>query len=97
MKEATEKEYFATDRQLLDIAKQAIKRAPTLKGCDVNFPQARNRTCQLYVGGNGISGPVFLDNRGYGNGHFECGKLSVLIWNRQRWCLFWRSRSDLVL
>lgn len=51
MKEATEKEYFAADRQLLDIAKQAIKRASTLKGCNVIEPQAKNRTCQLYVGG----------------------------------------------
>ncbi len=104
MAEATEKAFFDADPQLLDIAKQTIKRVPTLAFCDVHS-QAKNRTCQLYVGGNGISGSVFLDNRGYREWAFrvwqaecvdmESTAIAQVCWTNQKPFLIVRSLSDL--
>ncbi|OKH38903.1 hypothetical protein NIES2101_35750 [Calothrix sp. HK-06] len=105
MKEAIDKECFAADPQLLNYARAAIKRVPALKACNVNDKQAKNRTCEIYVGGNGISGPVFLDNRGYREWVFriwqaecvdmESTAIAQVCWTNQKPFLIVRSLSDL--
>jgi len=104
MDQAMEKAFFDADPQLLNYAKQAIKRVPTLKVCDVHS-QAKNRTCQIHVGGNGISGSVFLDNRGYREWAFrvwqaecvdmESTAIAQVCWTNQKPFLIVRSLSDL--
>ncbi|BAZ10824.1 5'-methylthioadenosine/S-adenosylhomocysteine nucleosidase [Calothrix sp. NIES-4071] len=103
MTEAVEKEFFAADPQLLKIAKQAIKQVPVLT-CNIHS-QAKNRPCQLHVGGNGISGSVFLDNREYRDWasrvwqaqcvDMESTAIAQVCWTNQKPFLIVRSLSDL--
>lgn len=63
--EPVEKAFFEADPRLIEIAKQVVNQRKAHSLCDTQPIQTKNPTCQLYVGGNGISGSVFLDNRGY--------------------------------
>ncbi|MFC3120639.1 5'-methylthioadenosine/S-adenosylhomocysteine nucleosidase [Agaribacter flavus] len=58
MSEPKDHAYFAASPRLLDAARKAIEKMP---------PQAVSdeRNAKLYVGGNGVTGSVFLDNREY--------------------------------
>ncbi|GAB2196362.1 5'-methylthioadenosine/S-adenosylhomocysteine nucleosidase family protein [Sessilibacter sp. MAH4] len=53
-----DKAYFSATPRLLDAAKKAIANMPTQKVLD-------EREAVLTVGGNGVTGSVFLDNREY--------------------------------
>ena len=50
--------YFAATPRLIDIAKQAIDALPPIS-------VSETRDSKMYVGGNGVTGSVFLDNRDY--------------------------------
>ena len=90
-------EAFETDPQLLAIARSAVPHAPALR--------LGARTAQVSVGGNGISGPVFLDNREYRRWAFRVWKADCLdmestaiaqvCWANQTPFLIVRSLSDL--
>ncbi len=90
-------EAFEADPQLLAIARSAVPHAPAL--------QLGARTAQVSVGGHGISGPVFLDNREYRRWAFRVWKADCLdmestaiaqvCWANQTPFLIVRSLSDL--
>lgn len=63
------RETFDADPQLLAIAQKAIHHVPPI--------QLGSRKAELTVGGNGISGPVFLDNRQYRQWAFKVWKADL--------------------
>lgn len=105
IREPEEKPFFEADPQLIEVAKQVINKAPKLLTCDARLVQARNRACQIYVGGNAISGSVFLDNRAYREWAFrvwqascvdmESTAIAQVCWANQKPFLIIRSLSDL--
>ncbi|MFZ4820108.1 MAG: 5'-methylthioadenosine/S-adenosylhomocysteine nucleosidase [Limisphaerales bacterium] len=90
-------EFFDADPQLLAIAREAIHQVPPI--------QLGSRKAELTVGGNGISGPVFLDNRQYRQWAFRVWKADCLdmestaiaqvCWANRTPFLIVRSLSDL--
>ena len=90
-------EFFDADPQLLAIAREAIHHVPPI--------QLGSRKAELTVGGNGISGPVFLDNRQYRQWAFRVWKADCLdmestaiaqvCWANRTPFLIVRSLSDL--
>ena len=97
MKEPKRQESFAADPTLLAAARHASGRLPKLT--------FGNRTCQVTVGGNGVSGPVFMDNREYRKWAFrvwhadcldmESTAVAQVCWVNRKPCLIVRSLSDL--
>lgn len=103
--EPVEKAFFEADPRLIEIAKQVVNQRKAHSLCDTQPIQTKNPTCQLYVGGNGISGSVFLDNRGYREWAFrvwqancvdmESTAIAQVCWANQKPFLIVRSLSDL--
>ena len=62
--------HFAADPALLDAARRALPAVPPLV--------SRGRTNTVAVGGNGIAGPVFMDNREYRKWAFEVWRAECL-------------------
>ena len=97
MKEPVQQESFAADPALLDAARRALPNVPAI-------PFA-GRQVQVTVGGNGIAGPVFMDNREYRKWAFRVWKAECLdmestaigqvCWANQKPFLIVRSLSDL--
>ena len=91
------RETFDADPQLLAIAQKAIHHVPPI--------QLGSRKAELTVGGNGISGLVFLDNRQYRQWAFRVWKADCLdmestaiaqvCWANRTPFLIVRSLSDL--
>jgi adenosylhomocysteine nucleosidase len=102
MEEAQEQASFAADAQLLDLAKQV--NFPTL-ACSLPGELSQDRNCRVFIGGNGISGPVFLDHRGYREWAFrvwqaqcvdmESTAIAQVCWANQKPFLLVRALSDL--
>jgi adenosylhomocysteine nucleosidase len=92
-------EFFPVDPELLAAARRASQRFPNLK------LRYESRDCTVSVGGNGISGPVFMDNREYRKWAFRVWKAECLdmestavaqvCWVNRKPCLIVRSLSDL--
>ncbi len=97
MKEPVRQEYFAVDPGLLAAARRAMNTMPPLT-------YAGHRA-EIRVGGNGITGPVFMDNREYRQWAFRVWKADCLdmestaiaqvCWANQKPFLIVRSLSDL--
>ena len=97
MKEPARQEYFAVDSGLLAAARRAMNTMPPLT-------YAGHRA-EVRVGGNGITGPVFMDNREYRQWAFRVWKADCLdmestaiaqvCWANQKPFLIVRSLSDL--
>ncbi|HTI71338.1 MAG TPA: 5'-methylthioadenosine/S-adenosylhomocysteine nucleosidase [Candidatus Limnocylindria bacterium] len=89
--------YFAADPALLETARQALKTLPPI-------PFA-GRRADVSVGGNGVSGPVFMDNREYRKWTFrvwqaecldmESTAIGQVCWANHTPFLIIRSLSDL--
>jgi adenosylhomocysteine nucleosidase len=102
MDEAQEQASFAADAQLLELAKQV--NFPTL-ACSLPEEASESRNCRVSIGGNGISGPVFLDHRGYREWAFrvwqaqcvdmESTAIAQVCWANQKPFLIVRGLSDL--
>ena len=58
MDEPVDTAYFSATQRLLDAAQTAMSTMPTQRVLD-------DRDATLFVGGNGVTGSVFLDNREY--------------------------------
>ena len=90
-------EAFEADAQLLAVARKALAQVPPLR--------LGTRQAEVSVGGNGISGPVFLDNREYRRWAFRVWKADCLdmestaiaqvCWANRTPFLIVRSLSDL--
>lgn len=88
---------FAADPALLDAARRAVPAVPLLV--------SRGRTNTVTVGGNGIAGPVFMDNREYRKWAFqvwqadcldmESTAIAQVCWANRKPFLIVRSLSDL--
>jgi adenosylhomocysteine nucleosidase len=97
MKEPERQASFNADPALLDAARRALPNIPPI-------PFA-GRTVQVSVGGNGIAGPVFMDNREYRKWAFrvwqaecldmESTAIGQVCWANQKPFLVVRSLSDL--
>ncbi len=97
MKESERQEFFPADPELLAAARRASNRLPKLTFGD--------HTCEVTIGGNGISGPVFMDNREYRKWAFrvwhadcldmESTAVAQVCWVNRKPCLIVRSLSDL--
>lgn len=70
MKEPERQASFAADPGLLDIARKAVGKAPRM--------EFRGRVAEVHVGGDGIAGPVFMDNREYRRWAFRVWKAECL-------------------
>jgi adenosylhomocysteine nucleosidase len=91
------RESFEADAQLLAVARKAVTHVPPLR--------LGTRQAQVSVGGNGISGPVFLDNREYRRWAFrvwqadcldmESTAIAQVCWANRTPFLIVRSLSDL--
>jgi adenosylhomocysteine nucleosidase len=88
---------FEADPQLLQWAREAIPQVPPM--------HFRGRRAEVRVGGNGIAGPVFMDNREYRKWAFSVWKADCLdmestaiaqvCWANRKPFLIVRSLSDL--
>jgi adenosylhomocysteine nucleosidase len=88
---------FPADESLLAAARRASTHLPNLT--------YESRTCQVRIGGVGISGPVFCDNREYRRWAFrvwnadcldmESSSVAQVCWANRIPCLIVRSLSDL--
>lgn len=97
MTKPAKQEFFAADPALLAAAKRALKSVPPLV--------YGNRRAEVSVGGNGIAGPVFMDNREYRKWAFNVWKADCLdmestaiaqvCWANKKPFLIVRSLSDL--
>jgi len=97
MKEPAKQEYFSTDPGLLEAARRAVPKVPPLRYA--------GRSALVTVGGNGIAGPVFMDNREYRSWAFRVWKADCLdmestaiaqvCWANRTPFLIVRSLSDL--
>jgi adenosylhomocysteine nucleosidase len=89
--------FFPADPDLLQVASQALSRVPPM--------EIRGRTATVTLGGNGVSGPVFMDHRDYRQWVFRVWQASCLdmestavaqvCWANQVPCLIIRALSDL--
>jgi len=70
MKAPERQSSFAVDPGLLDIARKAVRQAPRM--------EFRGRVAEVHVGGDGIAGPVFMDNREYRRWAFRVWKAECL-------------------
>ena len=99
MEKPERQEFFAVDPGLLAAARHAVPRFPALK------LRYDSRDCTVSIGGNGISGPVFMDNREYRKWAFrvwqaecldmESTAVAQVCWVNHKPCLVVRSLSDL--
>lgn len=97
MEEPQRQPFFSADPSLLEAAKRAVATVPPMTYA--------GREVQVTVGGNGISGPVFMDNREYRKWAFRVWKAGCLdmestaiaqvCWANQKPFLIVRSLSDL--
>lgn len=97
MKEPVRQKSFPADPDLLDAARRAISHLPPL-----SFGERR---AEVTVGGVGISGPVFMDNREYRQWAFrvwhadcldmESTAVAQVCWANRKPCLVVRALSDL--
>lgn len=97
MKEPKRQGFFQVDPALIDAARRAVKRIPPLTYA--------GRTAEVSIGGNGIAGPVFMDNREYRKWAFKVWKADCLdmestaiaqvCWANKKPFLIVRSLSDL--
>ncbi len=89
--------FFPADPGLLDAARRALKTVPPLAYA--------GRKAEVSVGGNGIAGPVFMDNREYRKWAFgvwkadcldmESTAIAQVCWANKKPFLIVRSLSDL--
>ena len=97
MKQPRQKAAFEADPKLLALAKKALKKArPLMVG---------RREAILKIGGNGVSGTVFMDNAKYREWvwstwqadclDMESTALAQVCWVNQKPCLIVRALSDL--
>lgn len=97
MEKPEKQAWFAADPVYLEAARRAVSQVPPLV--------VRDRTATVSVGGTGISGPVFMDNREYRKWAFkvwnaacldmESTAVAQVCWANQKPCLIVRALSDL--
>lgn len=97
MEKPEKQESFPMDPTYLEAARRAVPRVPPLV--------VRDRRAVVSVGGNGISGPVFMDNREYRKWAFkvwsaacldmESTAVAQVCWANRKPCLIVRALSDL--
>ena len=97
MRSPARQPYFEADPVLLEVARKAAATAPPM--------EYRGRRAELRVGGDGIAGPVFMDNREYRKWAFrvwnaqcldmESTAIAQVCWANKVPCLVVRSLSDL--
>ncbi len=69
MREPEPVHYFKADERLLKLARKAVTALPPLA-------VSAQRNAQLHIGGNGVTGSVFLDNR-------DCRNWVRRVWNAE--------------
>lgn len=97
MAKPAKQEFFSADPALLEASRRALKTMPPMSYA--------GRTAEVSVGGNGIAGPVFMDNREYRKWAFSVWKADCLdmestaiaqvCWANKTPFLIVRSLSDL--
>lgn len=97
METALEQPFFPADANLLDLARRALPRLPPMTWS--------TNTARVSVGGSGISGPVFMDNREYREWAFrvwqaecldmESTAIAQTCWFNRKPFLIIRGLSDL--
>ena len=97
MAKPAKQEFFPADPALIEASRRALKTMPPMTDA--------GRTAEVSVGGNGIAGPVFMDNREYRKWAFSVWKADCLdmestaiaqvCWANKTPFLIVRSLSDL--